>query len=204
MAVYHPPTRSGVVHYSPPEDLPAKKFWSWGSDPDGLDWRKALSDDESAYVEVQAGLFRNQETYAFLEPQETIAFSEDRLPLRDLGGLVRATRDAALNLTRTAESADRITLEAAFSVTRPMPHGRLRVLEGSRTLIDEALSADPAMVVHRKFPGLPAAGHYTFELQDASGTLVRHTEDEVRLHPLYGHPARPAAVIPAAATSSGQ
>ena len=76
MAVYHPPTRSGVVHYSPPEDLPAKKFWSWGSDPDGLDWRKALSDDESAYVEVQAGLFRNQETYAFLEPQETIAFSE--------------------------------------------------------------------------------------------------------------------------------
>ena len=66
-------TAAGVVHYSPPEDPPAKKIWSWGRDPDGLDWRKALSDDESAYVEVQAGLFRNQETYAFLEPQETIA-----------------------------------------------------------------------------------------------------------------------------------
>jgi tetratricopeptide (TPR) repeat protein len=178
MAVYHPPTRSGVAHYSPPDDLPAKKFWSWGSDPDGLDWRKALSDDESAYVEVQAGLFRNQETYAFLEPQETIAFSEYWLPLRDLGGLVRATRDAALNLNRTAESADRITLEAEFSVTRPMSRGRLRVLDGSRTLVDEALSADPAMVVRRRFPALPAAGHYTFELQDASGTLVRHTENE--------------------------
>ena len=47
---------------------PTKKIWSWGSDPDGLDWRKALSDDESAYVEVQSGLFRNQETYAFLAP----------------------------------------------------------------------------------------------------------------------------------------
>ena len=34
---------------------PTKKIWSWGSDADGLDWRKALSDDESAYVEVQAG-----------------------------------------------------------------------------------------------------------------------------------------------------
>ena len=38
----------------------------WGVDADGLDWRKALSDDNSAYVEVQGGLFRNQETYAFL------------------------------------------------------------------------------------------------------------------------------------------
>jgi len=32
----------------------------------------ALSDDNSAYVEVQGGLMRNQETYAFLEPQQTI------------------------------------------------------------------------------------------------------------------------------------
>ena len=39
------------------------------------------------------------------------------------------------------------------------------------------------MVVRRKFPGLPAAGHYTFELQDASGTLVRHTEDKYDFTP---------------------
>ena len=76
MAVYHPRTRAGVVHYSSPVDLPSKKIWSWGSDAAGLDWRRALSDDESAYVEIQAGLFRNQETYAFLDPQESIHFSE--------------------------------------------------------------------------------------------------------------------------------
>ena len=76
MGVYHPATDSGVVHYSPPADLPAKKFWSWGVNQDAKDWRVALSDDQSAYVEVQAGLFRNQETYAFLEPQETVSFDE--------------------------------------------------------------------------------------------------------------------------------
>jgi hypothetical protein len=76
MAVYHPRTRAGVVHYSSPVDLPSKKIWSWGSDAAGLDWRRALSDDESAYVEIQAGLFRDQETYAFLDPQESIRFSE--------------------------------------------------------------------------------------------------------------------------------
>jgi tetratricopeptide (TPR) repeat protein len=204
MAVYHPPTRSGVVHYSPPDELPAKKFWSWGSDADGLDWRKALSDDSSAYVEVQAGLFRNQETYAFLEPQETISFSEYWFPIRDLGGLARATRDAALNLTRAADGPDRVTLEAAFSVTRPMTRGRLRVLDGNRTLIDEALSADPSMVVRRKFPHLAADARYTFELQDAAGTLVRHTEEkydftpskDIRLGP------QPMAQMPPSAQAS--
>jgi tetratricopeptide (TPR) repeat protein len=204
MAVYHPPTRSGVVHYSSPDALPAKKFWSWSSDPDGLAWRQALSDDSSAYVEVQAGLFRNQETYAFLESQETISFSEYWLPLRDVGGLVRATRDAALNLTRTPDGPDRVTLEAAFSVTRPMARGRLRVLDGNRTLADEAISADPSMVVRRQFPRLPAGAHYTFELQDASGTLVRHTEEtydftpstDIRLGP------QPSSQLPPPAQAS--
>jgi len=86
MAVYHPRTRAGVVHYSAPTELPAKKIWSWGNDPDGLDWRKALSDNESAYVEIQAGLFRNQETYGFLEPLQSVSFTEQWLPIRDLGG----------------------------------------------------------------------------------------------------------------------
>ena len=179
MAVYHPPTRSGVVHYSPPEDLPAKKFWSWGSDPDGLDWRKALSDDESAYVEVQAGLFRNQETYAFLEPQETIAFSEDRLPLRDLGGLVRATRDAALNLTRTAgergpDHARGGVLRDAADVAWPAARARRQPDTHRRS----RFRPTPRWSCVENSPACPQRAHYTFELQDASGTLVRHTEDK--------------------------
>ena len=71
MGVWNPQTNAGIVHFAEYEELPAKKIWSWGVDADGLDWRKALSDDNSAYVEVQAGLFRNQETYAFLEPRQS-------------------------------------------------------------------------------------------------------------------------------------
>ena len=66
MGVWHPATRTGTVHFAEYEDLPAKKIWSWGVDEEGMDWRKALSDDDSGYVEIQAGLFRNQETYAFM------------------------------------------------------------------------------------------------------------------------------------------
>ena len=103
MGVYHPRTQAGVVHYSSPEDAPTKKIWSWGGDADGLDWRKALSDDESAYVEVQAGLFRNQETYAFLEPQEVDPLHR----VLDAGARAPAasparTPDAVLHLARAS------------------------------------------------------------------------------------------------------
>src|SRR5438445_9110961 len=126
MGVYHPRTRAGVVHYSSPTDSPTKKFWSWGSDSDGLDWRKALSDDESAYVEVQSGLFRNQETYAFLEPQESIRFTEYWMPVREIGGITRANPEATLHLSRTPATGG-VDLAVGLNVSRAVRGGTLVV-----------------------------------------------------------------------------
>ena len=80
--------------------MPSKKIWSWGWDDEGQDWRKALSDDESAYLEVQAGLFRNQETYAFLEPQELLRFRETYQPVRKIGGYSRANDEGVVHVRR--------------------------------------------------------------------------------------------------------
>jgi hypothetical protein len=76
MAVWNPGTNAGVAHYASPEELPAKKIWSWGVNADAMDWRRQLSDDSSAYVEIQAGLFRDQETYGFLQPLDQVSFTE--------------------------------------------------------------------------------------------------------------------------------
>src|SRR5437660_12305694 len=100
VGVYHPHTSSGTVHIVPPGELPTHKVWSWGVDAEAMDWRRALSDNDSAYVELQAGLFRNQETYAFLEPQDTVRFTEYWLPVRAIGGITRATLDAVFNAQR--------------------------------------------------------------------------------------------------------
>lgn len=59
MGLWNPHTSAGIAHFASYDELPAKKIWSWGVDADGLDWRKTLSDNDSAYAEVQAGLFRN-------------------------------------------------------------------------------------------------------------------------------------------------
>jgi tetratricopeptide (TPR) repeat protein len=184
MGVYHPRTKAGVVHYSSPLDAPTRKIWSWGSDPDGLDWRKALSDDESAYVEVQAGLFRNQETYAFLEPQESIRFVEYWMPVREIGGITRANPEAVLHLARSAARADAVDLAVGLNVNRSLGGGSLEVKDGERVVRTEAVSLTPAQALQRTFRGLPAAARYTVELRDGSGrTLLAHTEDQFDMLP---------------------
>jgi hypothetical protein len=59
--------------------------WSWGGDAEGHDWRRALSDDASAEVEIQAGLFRNQEYLRVPRAPGSIRFREYWIPVRDLG-----------------------------------------------------------------------------------------------------------------------
>jgi Flp pilus assembly protein TadD len=177
MAVYHPRTRSGVVHYSSPLDLPAKKIWSWGSDEDGLDWRSALSDNGSAYVEIQAGLFRNQETYGFLQPQETRSFTEYWIPIRELGGVSRANLDAVLSLNRQKAGADSVSLEAVLNVTRDWPNASVSLLDGTRTVAAVRASLSPRATLRKTFPGLAAHATYTVEVRnEAGGVLLRHTE----------------------------
>ena len=172
MGVYHPRTEAGVAHFSSPADLPAKKVWSWGSDADGLDWRRALSDDESAQVEIQAGLFRNQETYGFLEPQEEIRFEESWLPVRDIGGFTRVTPEAVLLVERDADA-----LRVGLNVSERVEGGRLRVADGARVVAVLPLALDPAGALERTFALPDPSRRYTVEVaKDDGQILVRHTE----------------------------
>ncbi|MBV8898154.1 MAG: DUF5107 domain-containing protein, partial [Acidobacteriaceae bacterium] len=155
-------------------ELPGKKIWSWGADADALDWRNALSDDDSAYVEVQSGLFRNQETYAFLQPRQTIRFSEYWIPARDLGGIARANLTGVANLARQGNN-----LRASFNANSDIPHARIRLLDGARVLLEEHVDLTPAHTWKRQIAILDTCHAYTFELVDAAGALrLRHTEGE--------------------------
>jgi tetratricopeptide (TPR) repeat protein len=175
MSVWHPSSRSGTVHVSAVSELPTDKVWSWGFDQAALGWRKALSDNQSAYIELQAGLFRNQETYALLEPQEEVHFSEYWLPARDIGGITRATVDAVLN-AQPREGG--VALE--LNVTRAIPDARIRVRQGDRALLDRAaaLSLSETWRQDLDVPMGPAA--WTFELSDEAGKLLlSHTADRL-------------------------
>ena len=173
MGVYHPATESGMVHVALHHDMPGKKIWSWGWDDEGKDWRRALSDDQSAYLEVQAGLFRNQETYAFLEPHQLLRFRETYQPVRKIGGYSRANDEGVVHVRRGEGGA----LQVGLNVTRAVDGGRIVVRDGEATVREEPLRLDPSGAFDRTYADLLAPGPYSVEVRDRTGRVILgHTE----------------------------
>src|SRR5436190_3075662 len=174
MGVWHPRTNTGTVHFADYAELPAKKIWSWGVDADGLDWRKALSDNNSAYVELQAGLFRNQETYAFLEPRQYIAFTEYWMPVRDTDGISRANLVGAVHLERRVGM-----LKVSFNANRKLPAAEIQILDGNTSLLNEKADLVPERAWRKEIRIPNASRKYTFELKNRENALLlRQTEGE--------------------------
>jgi tetratricopeptide (TPR) repeat protein len=196
MGVWNPRTNTGTVHFADYAELPAKKIWSWGADADGLDWRRALSDNNSAYVEVQAGLFRNQETYAFLEPRQRLHFSEYWMPVRDTGGTSRGNLSGVLNLSRSGN-----LLRVAFNANQQIRGASIRLTDGSAVIVQENVDLSPERTWKRKVAIRNADHRFTFELKDGHGAILhRHTEseydwtpvDQIRVGPQPSHEPPPA------------
>jgi tetratricopeptide (TPR) repeat protein len=178
MGVWHPQTNTGTVHFAKYLQVPAKKIWSWGVDADGLDWRNALSDNNSAYVEIQAGLFRNQETYAFLEPRQTLDFTEYWMPTREIGGVSRGNLAGVVHLERRDGK-----LIAALNVNRKIPNATVRLLDGENEVWNGQANLAPEKTWKKEAAG--GTDHkFTFELRDEKGlVLLMQTEGQYDWQP---------------------
>jgi predicted Zn-dependent protease len=201
LGVYSPHTGAGVVHYAEHAELPAKKVFSWGLDQDALSWRAALSDDKSAYVEVQAGLFKDQDTYGFLGPSEAVRFTEYWMPVRAIGAISRANLNAVVAITRHPQADGRIALTVGFNTNHAVAGAKIDVSDGATSLYAETASLDPAKTWTHTIADLPADRKYTFTLNGANGeTLLQHTEDtydlvsrdQIKAEAAYQAPAQSA------------
>jgi tetratricopeptide (TPR) repeat protein len=174
MGLWNPHSNTGTVHFAHYDELPAKKIWSWGVDADGLDWRNALSDDNSAYSEVQGGLFRNQETYAFLQPRQHISFTEYWMPVRELGGISRANLAAVVHLERKGDS-----LAISLNANEKIFGATLRLLDGDKVILKERDDLQPEKLWSKSVQLPDGSRKYTFELSGKDGAvLLRQTEDQ--------------------------
>ena len=173
MGLWHPHSDAGTAHFSEYDELPAKKIWSWGVDADGLDWRKALSDNNSAYAEIQGGLFRNQETYAFLEPRQHIAFTEYWMPVRGTGGISRANLAGVVHLARQAAG-----LAVALNVNRRVEGATAELLDGQSVVFREQGDFLPEKTWTKQIPLRDASHKHSFRFKDQQGrVLLSQTED---------------------------
>jgi lipopolysaccharide biosynthesis regulator YciM len=174
MAIWNPKIQTGVAHYAEYRELPAKKIWSWGVDAAGLEWRTALSDNKSAYVEVQAGLFRNQETYSFLDPGKTISFSEYWMPVRGTGGITRANKTGVVFF-----DANGSNVSINLNVNEFLPAAQVSLTQDGVNLWSETTDLTPEKTWSHSVALKQPTGKVTFELKDHLGqTLLKQTDGE--------------------------
>lgn len=191
MGIWNPHTQTGAVHFAEFSELPGKKIWTWGVDPAGLSWRTALSDNESAYAEVQGGLFRNQETYAFLDPGQTIHFTEYWMPVRDTGGITRANRAGIVHLNVQGRNAS-----AALNVNEQLPGAHISIKQGPSVLWSETADLTPEKTWLHSVTLNDSAAKVTFELQDKAGlTLLTQTDGAFDWDPVADIQTGPQAPV---------
>ncbi len=170
MAIFNPASKTGVAHYADSALVPGKKLWNWGTDQDP--WvRKNLSDNDTTYVELQAGVLPTNGDFDFLEPQQIKRFTEYWIPVHEMDGITRATPDAVLNLQRKDQWAV-IQIQA----NREIGAAHIRVTAGSRVLLDEAASLTMGVVYSKTIPAVDATALSVDLLNSRGKSLLKHTE----------------------------
>lgn len=171
MAIYKPKFHSGVAHYADAAAVSGKKLWIMPLD-EVESYRGRLNDGGNMYVEMQAGAFTDQETYEFLGPEQSRAFTEYWIPFRNMNGLTRATPDLVLYAERAGTGTTGISIE--LSATRAIAGARIRILSGANPVLETTADLDPAKVWKASAEAGPP---FTVQVLDAKNhELLEHRE----------------------------
>ncbi|MBM3881952.1 MAG: DUF5107 domain-containing protein [Verrucomicrobia bacterium] len=134
--------QAGVLHWADRHVAPGKKFFEWGNGPEGEMWTRILSDDDGPYLELMAGAWSdNQPDYSWIQPGETREWRHWWYPIRELGGVKAATRDAAVNLEVTNR-----TVRLALQSTAVFPEAQIALASPAATLLGTRAHLQPDRV----------------------------------------------------------
>jgi tetratricopeptide (TPR) repeat protein len=164
----------GMARYSPRDDKPGKKIWIWGLSRQGMIWEDLLTDTSGQYVEVQSGRLFNQEAeesvrtpfkHRGFAPGATDTWTEYWFPVKGTMGLVKASDAGALNVRH-----DGGTLSARFMALRKTT-GTLQVLDGTRVVVERAVSLVPMQVEQVASPEAVPDERLRVVLRGADGSI---------------------------------
>ncbi len=176
--------QAGVVHWADHHVVPGKKFFEWGNGPEGEMWSKILSDEDGPYLELMAGAWSdNQPDYSWIQPGETREWKHWWYPVRNLGGMKMATRDAAVNLEVTNGVA-----RVAVNTTREYPDCVVQVLAGDKLIAKETVQISPTrpFSLETRLPDSVREADLALRLQDAEGREIL----------AFNPPRRPGSPMP--------
>ncbi len=183
----------GFGHWAPYSDMPGRKIWIWALSRSGAIWEDLLTDNNGQYVEVQAGRQFSQAalssgytspfTQAAFAPFASDAWRELWFPVKQTGGMVDASPEGILNVTRTE---DRIRI--AFNALRSS-RASLRVRVGGEDVFSEPVNLQPMEVMNKEVVVSPSETDIDVELGDGLRWSSRDDEGEDFSRPMVASPA---------------
>src|SRR5512137_1681083 len=165
--------KAGVVFVGDHNVVPGKKLWTWGTGSEGKTWERILTDSDGPYLELMVGAWSdNQPDYSWIKPGEERAVTQFWYPIRGLGGLKSANREAACNLELENGRA-RIAVHA----TSERKSARCVLTSGDKVLFEDTFDIGPAAPYGKSVEIGSGIGPETLGLAlfDANGKeLLRH------------------------------
>jgi tetratricopeptide (TPR) repeat protein len=141
LAGYDHGKEAGVALVADHHIVPGKKFFEWGNGTTGETWNKILTDTDGPYLELMVGGYSdNQPDYSWCQPYEVKTLKQYWYPLRGLGGVKKANRDAALNLEATRAN----TVRLAFNTTSMQKNATARLNAKGKVLFERDIDISPA------------------------------------------------------------
>jgi tetratricopeptide (TPR) repeat protein len=178
-AAYNYDHENGTAHYADREDSPGKKFWTWGTAPSGAIWEDLLTDADGQYIEVQSGRLLTQGDTWIFDPLLVEEWSEWWYPLKKMHGLVKANRDAAVNL-EVRESG----VFVALNVTAEVLGARLGLSRDGAEIFSQTIDLTPAGYYQREVPLARPDGVFVLSLRDGRGrTIIDYSTERPAIPP---------------------
>lgn len=183
--------KAGIVFVGDHNVVPGKKFWTWGTGSEGKTWERILTDADGPYLELMVGSWSdNQPDYSWIKPGETRAFTQYWYPIRGLGGLKNANRDAACNLEVAAGQA-----KVAFCSTLKRKKATCELRSAGKVLFADTFGIGPGSPYTKTISIDPGVGPETLSLVlfDADGHEIIRYAPKPRKNPPLPKPVVPPA-----------
>lgn len=118
---------------------PGKKMWHWGMGDFGDMWCSNLTDKNGPYIELMTGVYTdNQPDFTWIAPYETREFEQYWYPVREIGNVLNASIDAAVNMEKREDG-----LFFGFNVTGEFKNAVISVKENDKVIYTETLDMSP-------------------------------------------------------------
>jgi hypothetical protein len=182
---------AGIVFVGDHNVVPGKKLWTWGTGSEGQTWERILTDSDGPYLELMVGAWSdNQPDYCWIKPGETRAVTQYWYPIRKLGGLKNANREAACNLEAASGQA-----RIAFGSTSERRSARCELRSAGKVLFADSFDIGPGEPYEKTVPIDPAIGPKTLSLVlvDADGRELIGYAPRPRKDPPLPRPVVPPA-----------